>query len=74
MDNRHNGCYVIVKKEQEAIEERKRLEEFKGLAEDVVAKNSKIWNLTNSEELKEILHKENELLRKSLEYIYINLK
>lgn len=74
MSNRNNSCYVIVKKEQEAIEERKRLEEFKGLAEDVVTKNSKLWNLTNSEELKDVLHKENELLRKSLEYIYTNLK
>lgn len=73
MDNRHNGCYVIVKKEQEAIEERKRLEEFKGLAEDVVTRNSRIWNLTNNETLKEVLHKENELLRESLAYIYEHL-
>lgn len=67
----YDTWYVITKVAEDNLEELKRLNEMNTVVVTLIAKNSELWHLTNDENLRNELHKQNNLLRskqKDIEY------
>lgn len=58
--------YIYTKVKEDALEEVKRLNEFKSALEVAIDQNSKLWHLTNDKNYQSILHYTNEKHRKKV--------
>lgn len=66
--------YVLTKVAEDALEDIKRLNKMKTLIENMIADNSSMWHLTNSESYRVKLHEMNNLNRQKLVDIENELK
>ena len=66
--------YVLTKVAEDALEDIKRLNKMKTLVENMIADNSSMWHLTNSESYRVKLHEMNNLNRQKLVDIENELK
>lgn len=61
--------YVLTKVAEDSLEEVKRLNKMRTLTENMIADNSEMWHLTNSENYRVKLHEMNEIHRQKLKDI-----
>lgn len=66
LDCFYDGWYVITKVAEDALEEVKRLNEFRTSLLNTIELNSKLWHLTNDKNYQSILHYTNEKNRKKV--------